>query len=475
MTDDLTADHRLKGRMGTFSLVLSVLAFNGPLTVVVGYIPVTIAFGNGLGAPVAFIAAGVIIGIFAVGFTTMGRSLPNPGAFYAYITAGLGKPFGLGSSYLALLSYFFILANVTAFFGISLQSLVHDTLNGPDLPWWICSTLLVVMTGVLGTLRIDFSVRVLGILLGAEFVLIMIYDAAVIFHGGAEGLSVTSFSWSEITSGSVGVAVLFAITCFSGFEATAIFREETRDPGRTITRSTYLAVIVIGVIYMVGAWVMIQALGPGKAVASAAADPTGSFYNTLQMYVGSVFVEIVKVFLCTSIFACSVSTHNVTTRYLFNLSIDGILPQGLSVVHKKFGSPSRASLATSVIIFVGLGLLVASNANPAILYAILAGIGGYSLILLLLFTSVAVVVYLKRAKSKVGIWKSTIAPVLATIGLLIAAVLATLNLDVLVGNPAVSTWALVATFATIAVGIVHALILRKRRSPAYPRIGRQSV
>ena len=71
-------------------LVLTVLAFSAPLTVVIAWIPFLVIY-NGIGAPTAFVVAAVLLLVFSVGFTTMTRYILNPGAFYAYITAGLGR------------------------------------------------------------------------------------------------------------------------------------------------------------------------------------------------------------------------------------------------------------------------------------------------------------------------------------------------------------------------------------------------
>lgn len=466
---------RLSGTMGAVGLVLTVLAFNGPLTVVVGFVPAVIGYGNGLGAPVAFLLASVIIGLFAVGFTTMGRSLPNPGAFYAYITAGLGRPAGLGGSYLALLSYFFILAGVFAFGGISLAALVSGTLNGPDVSWWVYSLAMIAVDAVLGYRQIEISVRVLTVLLLAEIVLILIFDAAVVLRGGHDGLGVSSFEPHEFTSGSVGLALLFTITCFSGFEATAIFREEVREPNRTIPLATYGAVATIGLLYTVGTWVMIQATGADTVVSASSDDPTGTFYSALHTFVGQAAVDIVTVILCTSIFAASLATHNVATRYVYNLAKDEIFPGNLATVHPRFGSPSRASVVTSGVIAAVIVLLVLFDADPAKLYAILVGLGGYALILLLLVTSVAIIAYLRRA-AVVGTtaWHTTVAPGLSAAGLGVAAVLATQKLDVLIGgSERLAMWMLALTIAVSAAGVFHAVVLRAKGSPAYARIGRQ--
>src|SRR5690242_14082590 len=108
-----TAD-RLSGNLGTPSLVLSVLAFSAPIVTVSGFIAFTVIFG-GITSPVGFLTATVALTIFAVGFTTMTKHIPRPGAFYAYVSTGLGKIVGLGGAYLAIVSYAVILTGLYCF------------------------------------------------------------------------------------------------------------------------------------------------------------------------------------------------------------------------------------------------------------------------------------------------------------------------------------------------------------------------
>jgi hypothetical protein len=67
------ADHdvglatKLRGRMGVAEVMLTVLAFSSPLTVAWGYLPFVIVFA-GIGAPVSFLVAGVILLFFSVGY-----------------------------------------------------------------------------------------------------------------------------------------------------------------------------------------------------------------------------------------------------------------------------------------------------------------------------------------------------------------------------------------------------------------------
>lgn len=468
---------KLTGTLSTTDIVFTVLAFNAPLSVFVGFIPVIIGAGNGLGAPTAYAAAAALILLFTVGFTAMGRRLPNPGAFYAYITAGLGRPLGLGAAFLAVVSYFFILVGGYAFGGIALESLVRDVLHGPDISWWVWVLVLMAVAGALGYFRITLSAKILTFFMTAELIIIVCYNAIVFATGGAHGVPADPFLPSNIFSGNVGLAVLFGIVCFSGFEATAVFREEARNPERTIPRATYIAVIMMGALYALSSWAQIAGIGVGQVVDQAATDPTGTVLASVTMYMTKTVTDIVNVLLVTSIFAANLATHNVTTRYIYSLSMDRILPPALSTVHHKHGSPHRASLITSGIAVLFLMSLVLANVDGLTIYAVLIGIGGYALILLMLMTSIAVVGYFRASsEERTSLWKHVIAPIAAAVGLIVALILATLNVAALIGGDQTLASALMALFyGSVVLGVIYALVLRRRKPSVYRRIGRQEV
>src|SRR5205085_10647990 len=85
------------GTLGTADIAFFVVSAAAPLTVMAGVAPFAIALG-GIGAPVGYLVAGITLAVFAVGFTTMSRHVRSGGAFYAYITRGLGPAFGIGAA-----------------------------------------------------------------------------------------------------------------------------------------------------------------------------------------------------------------------------------------------------------------------------------------------------------------------------------------------------------------------------------------
>jgi len=73
----------------------------------------------------------------------------------------------------------------------------------------------------------------------------------VFASGGAAGISADFLDPTIVVHGSPGIAVLFAVMGFLGFESTAVFRDEAKDPGRTVPRATYIAALLIGGFYTV--------------------------------------------------------------------------------------------------------------------------------------------------------------------------------------------------------------------------------
>src|SRR5215213_7874080 len=83
-----TSPRLQRGTLGVADIVFFVAAAAAPLTVMAGVAPLAILFG-GIGAPAAYVGVGVLLCLFAVGFTAMTPYIRNAGAFYSYIAGGL--------------------------------------------------------------------------------------------------------------------------------------------------------------------------------------------------------------------------------------------------------------------------------------------------------------------------------------------------------------------------------------------------
>jgi amino acid transporter len=475
----LAQPRTLRGSLGVTAIVFMVVAAAAPLTVVGGAAPLGILLGNGVGFPSLYAISAVILLFFAVGLAAMTRHVPKPGAFFTFVGYGLGRPAGLAAAFLALLTYTAIQVSVHGYIGYLLGVTVAG-LGGPDIPWYLYSLAVVALVGVLGYRHIDLSSRVLGVLLVGEVGIVLALVAAVVLAGGGEGLSLAPFEPANVVSGSPGVGLMFAIAAFIGFEATAIFRDEARDPVRTIPRATYVAVIGIGVFYTLASWGLVMAWGPSKALAVAADDPGAMILVTTAKYLGPAGELIMNVLLITSMFACVLSFHNVITRYQHSMSNAGLLPGKLGGVHARHSSPHASSLvqtgtaAVLVVLFAVLGL------DPVLqVFTWFAGVSTLAIAILMAVTSLAVIVYFARTKKDRRVWNTVIAPALGLVGLLGSAAVIVAYFPVLVGDVdaegapvfgAVSAVLLAVIVAFPAVGVVQALVLRRTKPALYATI-----
>ncbi|HVH22370.1 MAG TPA: APC family permease [Pseudonocardia sp.] len=430
--------HTLSGTLGVGSIVFMVVAAAAPLTVIAGTVPLGVAAGNGPAFPTTFALCCAILLLFAVGFCAMSRHVPNAGAFYAYVQRGLGRAPGLGSAFLALATYTAVQLAVYGYIGAVLDGLVQHY-GGPALPWWLWSVIALTVVGFLGYRNIELSSKVLGALLIAEVAIVLVFDAVVIARG--EHLSTAWLQPSQVVSGSLGIAIMFAIASFIGFEATAVFRDEARDPQRTIPRATYLALLLIGAFYTLSSWSVVSAWGDAAAVEQATADPGNMIVTTITGTLGVVGGDIANVLLMTSLFAALLSFHNVLARYFFALGNGGALPAACGRSHPRHLSPHVASLTQSISALAFLAVFALAGLDPVTqVFAWMAGTATLGVLALMALTCAAVIVFFRRTGLDRRPWHTAVAPGLGLAGLLLCLWLTVSNFPTLIGgSPALAT------------------------------------
>jgi amino acid transporter len=470
----------LSGSLGVGAIVLMVVAAASPLTVIGGSVPLGILLGNGVGFPALFAASAAVLLLFSVGLAAMTKKIPKPGGFFTFVGYGLGKPSGLATAHVALLAYTTIQVAVYGYLGFLLSTTIAG-LGGPEVAWWLYALAAAAVVGLLGYRHIDLSSKVLGVLLIGEVLIVLALVAAVVFGGSApEGLSAEPFLPTNIFSGTPGVGLIFAIAAFIGFESTVIFRDEARDPDRTIPRATYTAVIGIGVFYTLASWGIIMAWGPSQVVGIAAENPGAMVIITTLNYLGPIGEVIINTLLITSMFACVLSFHNVITRYQYSMSNAKLLPGRLGDVHSKHLSPHFSSLAQTAVAGILIVVFAILGLDPVLaVFTWFSGIATLAVAILMAATSLAVIVYFARSRSDFRPWNTVIAPALGLIGLVGAAVIIFVNFPFLVGDVnsdgvpvfgVVSTVLIGLLVVCIGGGYLQAYLLQRRDPAAYEQI-----
>ncbi|AXI80415.1 APC family permease [Peterkaempfera bronchialis] len=466
-----------RGVLGVGDIVFFVVAAAAPLTVMAGVAPFAISFG-GVGAPAAYLATGVVLAVFALGFTAMTAHIRNAGAFYAYVTRGLGRPAGLGAALLAVFSYNAIQIGMFGAFGY-FAKVTMDDLFGLDLPWPVWALIGVAAVWFLGYRSINLGAKVLGALLIAETGILAVLAVAVLAKGGAHGLGFSSFAPSHVFQGGMGGVLGLSFAAFIGFEATAIYREEARDPGRTVPRATYAAIAFLGLFYTFITWAIVQAFGDEEAVKAATADPSGMFFTAMTRYVGGWATDVQRVLIVTSLLAALLAFHNTITRYGYTLAREQVAPAALGRIHPRHRSPWIGGAVQSVLAAVAVLVAAAIGADPYNQFFLWVNSPGVVGILLLqALAAFAVYAFFARhtGETSAGPLRTVVAPLAATVLLCGATALVCWRMDLFTGAGPGVNWALVAIVPVVFLaGVAIALRLRARRPEVYARLGTTEV
>lgn len=468
-TSNATSNQALRsGAVGAPAIAFFVIAAAAPLTCVMGITPLLIGYGVGISAPLIYVLIGLVLLLFAVGYVAMSRRIRNAGSMYAYIAQGMGPSWGAGASFVALAAYFCSIITLLGFFGFVANGLILSLL-GIDIPWYILCLIAIIVCVVLGRSNLEVGAKVLGLLLIAELSILLILAVAVIFTGGAEGVSFSSWNPAGLFGGGLGVSLAFGYASYIGFEQTAIYSEEAKDPKRSVKRATIGAVVFTSAFYALMTWVMVLAYGRSEAMQVALEDPGNMVVNAASDYLGTGVVLVVQILVVTGSFAAILAFHNAISRYFFSLGREKVLPQGLGYVREIAQSPHRGSLTVGIVNTVLLLVLFLLGADPYLdIFTWGAAASTVGFVFLQTVCSAAIVMYFrKKGPGEDGVWTTSIAPILATIVLGAGVVLIVTNFGNLVGGD-VGIAPFIVGLLYLGMGVVGFIVAeamkRKRRS-----------
>ncbi|WP_405733954.1 APC family permease [Streptomyces sp. NBC_00028] len=474
--------HRLKpNAVGLLGVVFMAVATAAPITAMTGNVPFMVSAGNGIGAPASYLVAMVVLAIFSVGFTSMAKHITSTGAFYGFISYGLGRTVGLASGLLATFAYVvFEPALIGIFSTFATETLKDQT--GADVPWWAFAVLMLAINATGTWFGISVAEKLLVVLLATEVTILAAMAISVALHGGGpDGFGLDPVNPVNAFQGtSAGLGLFFAFWSWVGFESTAMYGEESRNPKKIIPKATMISVLGVGVFYVLVSWMAISGTGEANAVKVATANPLQLFFGPTERYVGHWAVVVMQWLMISGSLACGMAFHNCAARYMYALGREGVLPSLKNTVgrtHARHGSPHIAGLVQTIVTALLLLAFAAAGKDPYTgTYVLLAILGTMAILVVQAVCSFAVLVYFRRHHPESRHWFRTLtAPLVGGVAMLAVVALLVSNMGAAAGTESGSLvlkatpW-LVALVAATGLGYAQYL---KRRDPArYQLLGR---
>jgi amino acid transporter len=349
--------------------------------------------------------------------------------------------------------------------------------HGLHLPWELWAAACIAIMAFMGYREIEMSARVLQVLMLGEIGILVALVISILVHKGVPaGLPGTSFTPHVALSGGLGVALMFAFMSFVGFEAAALYGEETPNPRRSVPMATYATVIVIMIIYTFTSWAAVGGVG-AKQIAPVAGQQLGNLFFMLSgQYLNGFATTVMQVLLCTSMFGAVLALHNASNRYIYVLGREGVLPSWLGGVHRRHGAPHRASVIQTLLTIAVVAGFAIAGLDPYVNMATsMLGIGTLGIVILQAAAAASVIGFFWRRADRHW-WRTGLAPLLGLAGLATTTVLLVKNFALVTGTTSTVVnllpWLMVAA---IVGGVGYALWMRARRPGRYAGIAAEQA
>ena len=234
--------------VGLVGVLFMAVATAAPITAMVGNVPIAVGFGNGSHAPAGYIVATIVLSLFAVGYVRDGQAhhrhrrllrlhLPRARPGRRAWPAGL----------LTTMAYVVFEGSLIGIFAFFASDFFDDARSA-----WTSTGLVLAAARCWRSTRsstyydINIAAKVLGVFLVTEIVMLSLMALVGAVHGGGpEGWSPVDQPDQRVQpcrarAGTSrprhrgrrrrGIGLFFAFWSWVGFESTAMYGEESREP-----------------------------------------------------------------------------------------------------------------------------------------------------------------------------------------------------------------------------------------------------
>ena len=475
-----------KHAVGLGGVLFLTVTGSAPISAMLFNTPIMVGYGQGTGAPAAFIIASIVLVVFSIGYVAMVRKKTTAGGFYSYISHGLGREIGIGTGFGTVVAYSVFEASLCGGFAYFLG--LKLTAFGVTVSWpWLALGMVAAIS-----ILTFFDIRLSSVLLAAglvsEVVILLIFDGYLFARGHTSWSAINPVNAfrgfhasGKLVAGAVGIGLFFAFWSWVGFEMAPNYGEESRDPRRIVPRALYISVIGLGIFYTITSWAALAGYPTGHAaIAQAQSNAAGFYLTPARQYAGRWVSSVMSYLIITGSFACGMAFHNTTARYFYSLGREGLLPSALGRTHPRFKSPHIASTTQSVIaavIIILFAVLTGSN-DPSSqaylqLYGLMAVMGVIIILSVQALVSLAILVYYERYhRDEVHWWKTRLAPVLALISQASVVYLLFANISFLGSGYEYAKWLGPIDLLIVLLGVGAAFYFKRRLPQKYEQAGR---
>lgn len=348
----------LKKVLGAFELTM--LGIGGIIGTGI-FVLTGVAAGNYAGPALilSFVFAGITCVFAALCFAELAAMIPIAGSAYTFGYVGLGEIWAWMTGWELALEYLVALAAVAVGWSAYVVSLF--TAAGIKIPAALCNPpgqnggivnlpamLIILAICCLLIKGVGESAKLNNVLVIIKLGVVLLFIVLAVGH-------VKPANWNPffpygISGVFKGAAIVFF--AYLGFNTVSTAAEEVKNPQRDLPIGIIASLIICTVLYIIVSAIL-TGIVPYYEYKDTAA-PVAFALSKIGINWGSALVSVGAI--------CGLSTVTLaitygSTRILFSLSRDGLVPQVFSEIHPKFNTPVKSTILVGVIGMILSGFL----------------------------------------------------------------------------------------------------------------------
>ena len=289
--------------------------------------------------PLVYIIGFVAILFTAMSYMRMSKRFPIAGSVYSYVQRGINPHVGFMAGWLILLDYVLVpslLIVMVMNWGVALV---------PGSPAWLWAVAFIAFNTFVNIRGIQMSRGVDWVIFIVEIVAVVAFIALgtnfVLGGGGAGGFVLDPiYQPGQVDAHFVAAGISIAALSFLGFDGMSTLAEETHEPEKNIGKGILIALCIMIVVFVAQTYVAALILPDW-----ANTDPDMGFFDACYAAGGLLLQNFMLVINIVAIGIANIMNAQIaSSRLLFSMGRDGVLPRVLGKVHPKYQTPWVAAI-----------------------------------------------------------------------------------------------------------------------------------
>lgn len=355
----MSADQKFVKSMSAIDLM--TLGIGAVIGTGIFILPGTVAANDaGPGVILSFLMAAIVCALAAMCYAEFSSALPVAGSAYSYGNIIFGEIIGWILGWALVLEYMLAVSSVSTGWAAYFNSLISSfglhipkALSGPFDPAHgtyvnIVAVIIVLLITLMLSQGMQSSLRINKIAVAIKLLIILLFiGIGLFFIKPANYHPFMPFKLSGVFRGAT--TVFFA---FLGFDAVSSSAAEVKNPKRNMPLGIIGTLLVATVLYMGVSAVLV---GMVKYTKLDVANPVAFALKYVNQ---GWLADLLSIGALIGMFTMMVTMIYSSSRLIYSLGRDGLLPKFLSQINEQKGSTPEAALWTVGIIIAIMGGLV---------------------------------------------------------------------------------------------------------------------